>query len=44
MWCTSRYNTRVIPFRVSFEPGISLYEQVVYAAKKGSGFWSDARR
>jgi GntR family transcriptional regulator len=24
----------VIPFRISFEPGISLYEQVVYAAKK----------
>jgi GntR family transcriptional regulator len=24
----------VIPFRVSFEPGTSLYEQVVYAAKK----------
>jgi GntR family transcriptional regulator len=24
----------VTPFRVSFEPGISLYEQVVYAAKK----------
>jgi GntR family transcriptional regulator len=24
----------VIPFRLSFEPGISLYEQVVYAAKK----------
>jgi GntR family transcriptional regulator len=24
----------VIPFRVSFESGISLYEQVVYAAKK----------
>jgi GntR family transcriptional regulator len=24
----------VIPFRVSFEPGLSLYEQVVYAAKK----------
>jgi len=24
----------VIPFRVSFQPGISLYEQVVYAAKK----------
>lgn len=22
------------PFRVSFEPGLSLYEQVVYAAKK----------
>src|SRR3984957_21211113 len=28
------YNTPVIPFRLSFEPGISLYEQVVYAAKK----------
>jgi GntR family transcriptional regulator len=24
----------VIPFRVSFEPGIPIYEQVVYAAKK----------
>jgi GntR family transcriptional regulator len=24
----------VLPFRLSFEPGISLYEQVVYAAKK----------
>lgn len=24
----------MIPFRVTFEPGISLYEQVVYAAKK----------
>lgn len=24
----------MIPFRVSFEPGISLYEQVVFAAKK----------
>jgi GntR family transcriptional regulator len=24
----------VIPFRVYFRPGISLYEQVVYAAKK----------
>ena len=24
----------MIPFRLSFEPGISLYEQVVYAAKK----------
>jgi GntR family transcriptional regulator len=24
----------VIPFRVAFEPGIALYEQVVYAAKK----------
>jgi len=34
MCCTSCYNTVVIPFRVTFEPGISLYEQVVYAAKK----------
>ena len=24
----------MIPFRVTFRPGISLYEQVVYAAKK----------
>jgi GntR family transcriptional regulator len=24
----------VIPFRLTFEPGISLYEQVIYAAKK----------
>jgi GntR family transcriptional regulator len=24
----------VIPFRVEFRPGVSLYEQVVYAAKK----------
>jgi GntR family transcriptional regulator len=29
-----RHNTPVIPFRVAFEPGASLYEQVVYAAKK----------
>ena len=27
-------STVVIPFRLTFEPGISLYEQVVYAAKK----------
>ncbi len=32
--CTIRYSTHVIPFRVSFEPGVSLFEQVVYAAKK----------
>lgn len=32
--CTISYSTRMIPFRLSFEPGISLYEQVVYAAKK----------
>jgi len=24
----------VIPFRLTFEPGMSLYEQVIYAAKK----------
>jgi GntR family transcriptional regulator len=24
----------MIPFRLAFEPGLSLYEQVVYAAKK----------
>ncbi len=27
-------STAMIPFSLSFEPGISLYEQVVYAAKK----------
>ena len=32
--CTSCCHTVVIPFRLSFQPGISLYEQVVYAAKK----------
>jgi len=29
-----RYSTDVIPFRVSFRAGISLFEQIVYAAKK----------
>ena len=28
------HNTHVIPFRVQFQPGLPLYEQVVYAAKK----------
>jgi GntR family transcriptional regulator len=32
--CTICYSTDVIPFRLSFEPGVSLSEQVVYAAKK----------
>jgi len=32
--CTRRSSTHMIPFRLSFQPGISLYEQVVYAAKK----------
>lgn len=34
VWCTRRYSTRVIPFRTEFRPGLPLYEQVVYAAKK----------
>jgi GntR family transcriptional regulator len=28
------YNTHVIPFWLNFRPGVSLYEQVVYAAKR----------
>lgn len=32
--CTRCSSTHVIAFRVSFQPGVSLYEQVVYAAKK----------
>ncbi len=28
------YSTAMTPFRVDFRPGISLYQQVVYAAKK----------
>jgi GntR family transcriptional regulator len=28
------YSTHVIPFRVTFRPGVSLYEQIVYASKK----------
>jgi len=32
--CTTYHNTAMIPFRVVFQPGASLYEQVVYAAKK----------
>ena len=32
--CSISHNTPVIPFRVVFQPGASLYEQVVYAAKK----------
>lgn len=28
------YSTQVLPFRLTFKPGIPLYEQVVYAAKK----------
>ncbi len=32
--CTICYSTPVIPFRLSFQPGVALYEQVVYAARK----------
>jgi len=32
--CTTCYRTHVIPFRVQFRPGVSLFEQIVYAAKK----------
>lgn len=32
--CTMRDSTRVIPFRVQFRAGVSLFEQVVYASKK----------
>ena len=28
------HNTHVIPFRLTFLPGVSLYEQVVFAAQK----------
>ena len=29
-----RHNPAVIPFRLTFQPGTSLYEQVVYAVKR----------
>jgi GntR family transcriptional regulator len=32
--CTISYSTHVIPFRVPFRTGISLFEQIVYASKK----------
>jgi GntR family transcriptional regulator len=32
--CTIWHSTRVIPFRFRMRPGDSLYEQIVYAAKK----------
>jgi GntR family transcriptional regulator len=32
--CTMRNSTHVIPFRVQFRAGLSLFEQVVYASKK----------
>jgi GntR family transcriptional regulator len=32
--CTRCYSTAVIPFRVQFRAGASLFEQVVYAATK----------
>jgi len=32
--CTMCYSTRMVPFRVQFRAGVSLFEQVVYAAIK----------
>jgi GntR family transcriptional regulator len=32
--CTSDSNTDMLPFAIAFQPGMSLYEQVIYAAKK----------
>jgi len=32
--CTMRNSTHVIPFKVQFRPGASLFEQVVYAATR----------
>jgi len=35
MYCTTCNSTGdMIPFRVEFRPGVSIYEQIVYAAKK----------
>jgi GntR family transcriptional regulator len=34
LWCTARYSTHVIPFRVQFRSGVPLFEQIVYASKK----------
>src|SRR5437762_9722095 len=32
--CTICNNTAMIPFRLTFEPGIPVYEQATFAAKK----------
>jgi GntR family transcriptional regulator len=32
--CTMRNSTHVVPFRITFRPGVSLFEQIVYASKK----------
>ena len=32
--CTMRNSTHVIPFKVQFRTGISLFDQIVYASKK----------
>ncbi len=32
--CTIRNNTVVIPFRLVFQPGVALSEQIIYAATK----------
>ncbi len=33
-WCSICHSTRVIPIRLVFQPGVPLFEQVVYAARK----------
>ena len=32
--CTACYSTHMVPFRLSFRPGVPIYQQVVYAAEK----------
>lgn len=33
-WCSSSTITHVIPFRLLLQPGVPIFEQVVYAAKR----------
>jgi len=33
-YCTTCHNTPVIPFRLTFEPGVPIHQQVTFAAKK----------
>ena len=37
-------STAVIPFRLNFQPGVALCDQVVYAAKKAATRPADADR
>ena len=32
--CTMRHSTRVIPFRIDLRPGVPVFEQIAYAAKR----------